>query len=32
VIFGRWLRSGTEAEAALIPLSRVLSHAHQSLQ
>jgi hypothetical protein len=32
VIFGRRLRSGAEPEAAPIPLSRVLSHAHQSLQ
>jgi uncharacterized phage infection (PIP) family protein YhgE len=32
VIFGRWLRSGAELEAASISLSRVLSHAHQALQ
>jgi peptidoglycan DL-endopeptidase RipA len=32
VIFGRRLRSGAEPEAALIPLSRVLSRAHQALQ
>jgi hypothetical protein len=32
VIFGRRLRSGTEPEAASIPLSRVLSRAHQALQ
>jgi chromosome segregation ATPase len=32
VIFGRWLRSGAEPEAAPVPLSRVLSHAHQALQ
>jgi hypothetical protein len=32
VIFGRWLRSSAEPEAALIPLPRVLSRAHQALQ
>jgi chromosome segregation ATPase len=32
VIFGRRLRSGAEPEAAPIPLSRVLSRAHQALQ
>jgi chromosome segregation ATPase len=32
VIFGRWLRSGAEPEVAPIPLSRVLSRAHQALQ
>jgi chromosome segregation ATPase len=32
VIFGRRLRSGTEPEAALVPLPRVLSRAHQALQ
>jgi hypothetical protein len=32
VIFGRRLRSGAEPEAASIPLSRVLSRTHQSLQ
>jgi hypothetical protein len=32
VIFRRQLRSGAEPEAASIPLSRVLSRAHQSLQ
>jgi chromosome segregation ATPase len=32
VIFWRWLRPDTEPEAAPIPLSRVLSRAHQSLQ
>jgi hypothetical protein len=31
VIFGRRLRSGAEPEATLIPLPRVLSHAHQAL-
>jgi hypothetical protein len=31
VIFGRRLRSGTEPEAALIPLPGVLSRAHQAL-
>jgi hypothetical protein len=32
VIFGQRLRSGAEPEAAPIPLSRVLSRAHQALQ
>jgi hypothetical protein len=32
VIFGRRLRSGAEPEAALVPLPRVLSRAHQALQ
>jgi hypothetical protein len=32
VIFGRQLRSRAEPEAALIPLPRVLSRAHQALQ
>jgi peptidoglycan DL-endopeptidase RipA len=32
VIFGRRLRSGAEPEAAPIPLSQVLSRAHQALQ
>jgi chromosome segregation ATPase len=32
VIFGRRLRSGAEPEAVPIPLSRVLSRAHQALQ
>jgi hypothetical protein len=32
VIFGRRLRSGAEPETAPIPLSRVLSRAHQALQ
>jgi hypothetical protein len=32
VIFRRWLRSSAESEAVPIPLSRVLSRAHQSLQ
>jgi hypothetical protein len=32
VIFGRWLRSGVEPEAAPVPLPRVLSRAHQALQ
>jgi hypothetical protein len=32
VIFGRPLRSGAEPEAAPIPLSRVLSRAHQALE
>jgi hypothetical protein len=32
VIFGWRLRSGAEPEAALVPLPRVLSHAHQALQ
>jgi hypothetical protein len=31
VIFGRQFRSGTEPEAALVPLPRVLSRAHQAL-
>jgi hypothetical protein len=31
VIFGRRLRSGAEPEAAPVPLSRVLSRAHQAL-
>jgi hypothetical protein len=31
VVFGRRLRSGAEPEAALVPLPRVLSHAHQAL-
>jgi hypothetical protein len=31
VVFGRRLRSGAEREAALVPLPRVLSHAHQVL-
>jgi hypothetical protein len=32
VIFGRWLRSGAEPEAAPIPLPRMLSRAHKALQ
>jgi hypothetical protein len=32
VILGRPLRSGTESEATLTPLPRVLSHAHQALR
>jgi DNA repair exonuclease SbcCD ATPase subunit len=32
VIFGWRLRSDAEPEATSIPLSRVLSHAHQALQ
>jgi DNA repair exonuclease SbcCD ATPase subunit len=32
VIFGRRLRSGAEPEAALVPLPRVQSRAHQALQ
>jgi predicted RNase H-like nuclease (RuvC/YqgF family) len=32
VIFGRWLRSSAEPEAAPVPLPRVLSRAHQALQ
>ena len=32
VILGRRLRSGAEPEAALTPLPRVLSHAHQALR
>jgi hypothetical protein len=31
VVFGRWLRSDAKSEAALIPLPRVLSRAHQTL-
>jgi chromosome segregation ATPase len=31
VVFGRQLRSGTEPEAAPVPLPRVLSRAHQAL-
>jgi chromosome segregation ATPase len=31
VVFGRRLRSGAKPEAALVPLLRVLSHAHQAL-
>jgi chromosome segregation ATPase len=31
VVFGRWLRSGVEPEAAPVPLPRVLSRAHQAL-
>jgi hypothetical protein len=31
VIFGRWLRSGAEPDAAPIPLPRMLSRAHQVL-
>jgi hypothetical protein len=31
VVFGRWLRSGAEPEAAPAPLPRVLSRAHQAL-
>jgi hypothetical protein len=32
VIFGRWLRSGAEPEAAPVPLPRVLSRTHQAVQ
>jgi hypothetical protein len=32
VIFGRWLQSDAEPEAAPVPLPRVLSRAHQTLQ
>jgi DNA repair exonuclease SbcCD ATPase subunit len=32
VVFGRWLWSGAEPEAAPVPLPRVLSRAHQALQ
>jgi hypothetical protein len=32
VFFGRRLRSGAEPEAAPVPLPRVLSRAHQTLQ
>jgi hypothetical protein len=32
VFFGWRLRSSAEPEAALVPLPRVLSHAHQALQ
>jgi hypothetical protein len=31
VVFGRWLRSGAEQEAVLVPLPLMLSHAHQVL-
>jgi hypothetical protein len=31
VVFGRWLRSGAEPEAAPVPLPWVLSRAHQAL-
>jgi hypothetical protein len=31
VVFGRRLRSGTEPDAAPVPLPRVLSRAHQAL-
>jgi hypothetical protein len=31
VVFGQQLRSGVEQEAALVPLPRMLSHAHQVL-
>jgi hypothetical protein len=31
VVFGCWLRSGAEPEVAPVPLSRVLSRAHQAL-
>jgi hypothetical protein len=31
VVFGRRLRSGTESEAAPVPLPQVLSRAHQAL-
>jgi hypothetical protein len=31
VVFGRRLRSGAEPEAALVPLTRVLSRAHKAL-
>jgi hypothetical protein len=31
VVFGRWLRSGAEPEAAPVPLPRVLPRAHQAL-
>jgi hypothetical protein len=31
VVFGRRLRSGAEREAALVPLPRMMSHAHQVL-
>jgi hypothetical protein len=31
VVFGRWLRSGAEQEAAPVPLPRMLSCAHQVL-
>jgi hypothetical protein len=32
IVLGRRLRSGTEPEAAPVPLPRVLSRAHQALQ
>jgi hypothetical protein len=31
VVFGRRLQSDAELEATLVPLPRVLSHAHQAL-
>jgi hypothetical protein len=30
-VFGRWLQSSAEQEAALVPLPRMLSRAHQVL-